>query len=174
MSSLCAWICTFSNSNGTVVCLQFCKCVWTHSFIILNAVDFITLVGSISRLWTPPPHKKKDIQLLFSHLKAKWHSTRLCLSLLPFAFVIYHFYAVVSVSTLTPYYKLIHFTFFTDRSRAERREAVRMEGCQRRHLCEPHQCTARLTSDVSSLAICLTPACKLVSGQFDNAVMPAL
>lgn len=161
MSSLCAWICTFSNSNGTVVCLQFCKCVWTHSFIILNAVDFITLVGSISFFF-------------FSHLKAKWHSTRLCLSLLPFAFVIYHFYAVVSVSTLTPYYKLIHFTFFTDRSRAERREAVRMEGCQRRHLCEPHQCTARLTSDVSSLAICLTPACKLVSGQFDNAVMPAL
>lgn len=122
----------------------------------------------------PPPHKKKDIQLLFAHLKAKWHSTRLCLSLLPFAFVIYHFYAVVSVSTLTPYYKLIHFTFFTDRSQAERREAVRMEGCQRRHLCEPHQCTARLTSDVSSLAICLTPACKLVSGQFDNTVMPAL
>lgn len=91
MGPLCA--CSFANVSEHIHVLHVAQWISLHlwgAFLVCK----------------PPPQKP-----LFAHLKAKWHSTCLCLFLLPFAFVIHHFYASVSVYTLTPYYKLIHFTF---------------------------------------------------------------
>lgn len=122
----------------------------------------------------PPPPAKKDIQLLFTHLKAKWHSTSLCLSLLPFAFVIYRFSACLHSHPPPQTHSLY---IFTGRSQAEPEEAVKREGRQRRHLCEPHQClvdspqTFHLWPFVSGH---LSVQCANYSGEFDNTVMQAL